>query len=435
MAILFVNDGGSDTSPYETWAKAANDIVDAFADAACVAGSTIYIASNHSQTQAATLTLGSASGTNASPVTVISVTEGDETTYQTMIAGGGKIEATGAGTDIVFNNSDIYVGVNIAMDDAADDMLLQTNDKIYRFIDSTLKYKDDLALGASASDVAILFEDVNLVQEGTGNIAISGGSLTWNGGTSSFGASGACNTTLFLPSTSRSGNITVSNVDFQDLDAGDYLVANARNVVQNYVFRRCKVPAALAGIVNGSITGDSFSVKAHSVTSADIVYQFEEHFYGGSIVHATNCKLTGDWSAKMVSLATTFEWKRPLRFKLAEIYSAANPTVTVNCIHDQQGSGAGSDLQDDEFWIEVEYPLASAQLMLGNIASSKPATIVTAASDLSNNAEGWTEDLANEVKQEAAVTIADGGAGIHTVWACVGKASATVYVDPIPVLS
>ena len=61
MAILYVDDAGSNTSPFDTWAKAADGsnaggLKAALADAACVAGSTVYIGHNSITTYTAAVT-------------------------------------------------------------------------------------------------------------------------------------------------------------------------------------------------------------------------------------------------------------------------------------------------------------------------------------------------------------------------------------------
>ncbi len=81
MAILFVDDGGSNTSPFDTWVKACTTgIQGAMADGACVAGSTIYVGHNSVATYGGDATYTN-QGTFAEPVNVYSVTQGDETTY------------------------------------------------------------------------------------------------------------------------------------------------------------------------------------------------------------------------------------------------------------------------------------------------------------------------------------------------------------------
>jgi hypothetical protein len=142
----------------------------------------------------------------------------------------------------------------------------------------------------------------------------------------------------------------------------------------------------------------------------------------GQIMHATNCHITPAFSAKMVSSATA-SYNLPLRFKLTEFYSTANPTITTETIT------AGVTLTDAEFWIEIEYPDATDEAY-GKVDITSKNVILTAATNLTTSTAAWTEDLAGEVKQKVTETISGGAAGIHTVWAYLAKPSTTVYVDP-----
>ena len=211
--------------------------------------------------------------------------------------------------------------------------------------------------------------------------------------------------------------------------SGEAMLVSTQDVAMRLNFNRCKLGATMTYVIAAPLNLNS-EIKFHSCTDSDILYQRHEQYYTGTIDHVTNCKLGADYSAKMISTAGAIEYSRPLRFKLCEVYCAANPTITADFIHAE-----AADLQDDEFWIEVEGPTATADLMLGQITKSKPATITTTPVDLDNNVEAWTENLTGEIKQEAAVTVAGGGAGAYIVWACLAKPSVTVYVDPAVAVS
>ena len=128
----------------------------------------------------------------------------------------------------------------------------------------------------------------------------------------------------------------------------------------------------------------------------------------------------------MTSGANALDAVRPLRFKLSEFYSAANPTLTVETIT------AGVTLQDDEFWLEIDYPNSTNEALRDRDDSSRQDVGWSGGSgpgtpaNLTTSTEAWTEDLGSEVKQKVAVTISSGAAGIHTVWACLTKPSTTV---------
>jgi hypothetical protein len=420
---LFVNDGG-DNSDGTTWVKAYNALDDGLLNVD--ADGIIYIASNHVETEGANYTLGSANDN----ITVISVQE-STTTYETMVAGGGSVN-TGVGAyDVIFTNNDIYVGLSFT---AGDDVFFNTASKTLNFIDVTFTVADFFKM--TLPDIAVNLYNSNIILETVGKIQLSvGGGLFWKGGTFSF-SGGSVGLYLFDLSSTSGGNIIVEGVDFQDLDGGDSLVSGALAAGWNVLFKRCKVPAALGALMGGAITGPAYRARFHSVSNSDIIYQFQENYYEGQINEDTGVYLdatydgSNGYSAKMVSLATVKEWILPLRFKLAEIWiSATGKTLTVELLTDNV------TLQNDEFWIEVEYPDSTTKA-LGNILSTKSATIVTTPVNLTASGKGagdWTGESGTPVYQKTVADftgVADEAVGMYTVWACLAKASTTVYVCP-----
>ena len=136
-----------------------------------------------------------------------------------------------------------------------------------------------------------------------------------------------------------------------------------------------------------------------------------------------------DLSYKMVSNTNTQAWTEPHRILVAEFYATANPTLTVNIVHDAQGGGTGSEFNDDEFWIEVEAPAASQPYDVfftarGDVGNT-PALVGT------GTGSGWTGTggFTDAKPEEIAITVTGGGAGIHRVYACLAVDSTTVYVD------
>jgi hypothetical protein len=90
MADYYCDDGGSNTSPYDTWAKAAPDL--SVLDGVVGAGDRIFVGHDHVKAYGATTTLNFAAGTHAAPIQIISATQGsDPVAYQA----GGKETATG----------------------------------------------------------------------------------------------------------------------------------------------------------------------------------------------------------------------------------------------------------------------------------------------------------------------------------------------------
>lgn len=419
---MYVWDGGNDADGL-SWATAYQDILDGLTNVDV--GGILYVASEHSQTQASALSLGSANGTLANPVTVISVDKDNSDAYLAMRddAAPGKIETTG-NNDINITNSDIYIGVTL---DAGDDLSFPTSGKQYNMIDCKFMVDDNVNMGWTGYDVSVYWKDCVYEQITGGTWAISyATTFIWDGGTFSF-SGGFISTNLLT--NYRGMIVRISDVDFQDLDGGDYLATDSGDQ-SNVLFKRCKVPAALGGLINVVPSNPSGKFRFHSVSNSDIIYHLQENYYEGQINEDTATYFdatydgTNGYSIKMVSTANSREWTRPLRFKLAEVWASANPTLTVELNTDNVV------FQDDEFWVEIEYPDSTTGALGGLDQTSRPATIETTPANLTTSTAAWTEAFGTEKPQKIEVTIANGQEGVHTIWACLGKASTTAYVCP-----
>ena len=429
-ALLRVWDGG-DNSDGLTWATAYQNITTAHTN--IDADGFIRVASEHQQTVAASLTLESANGTVANPVTIISVDKDNSDAYLAMRddVAPGKIETTGAGSNMNMDGNDIYIGVTL---NVGNDLNFYYAGHPKLMIDCKFSVNDNILIGATSSNYSVIWENCHLEQITVGSFSIDhcpyfiwkGGSYTWNGG--------AVGSSLFYY---NSGGLIlrVSDVDFQDLDAGDRLFRASVNAIYDVVFKRCKVPAALGGLIDAIPTIPGNSAKFHSVSNSDIIYQLQENYYEGQVNEDTATYYdatydgTNGYSVKMVSTVNSKEWTRPLRFKLAEIWASANPTLTVELNTDNVV------LQDDEFWIEIEYPDGTTGALGGLDQTSRMTNITDPPANLTTSTAAWTEAFGTEKPQKIEVTIANGQAGIHTIWACLGKPSSTVYVCPKVVVS
>jgi len=424
MADMYVDDGGSNTSPYDTWAKAATKLNTAVA--AQVAGGIVWVGSDHTETENGLYQI-PGNGTLASPVTIISAdnTSGEPPTYEDMMTGGGSINA-GAGQDLDFTSGyQIYIGFVFT---SGDDLLINEADNDTYFYNCNFEVADNTYIGSSNGDSSVFWSNCELEQTTAGNIQV-GSKFHWRGGKYSWNG-GSVSNYLFGPNGSRAGVLLVEGVDFQDLDAGDSLCNIAVNTAWEILFKRCKIPAPLGSIFTGTPSGLSINAKAHSVLSSDAIHQIEEINYRGSAVddvavyRAATYDGTNEYSIKLVSTAGAQEYVRPFRFKLADLWCAANPTLTIELNTDNV------TLQNDEFWIEIEYPDGTTGA-LGQIdRTSRAATVTTTPANLTGSAAAWTEALGTEVPQKIEETISGGQAGIHTVWACLAKPSTTVYVCP-----
>jgi len=427
MADMYVYNGGSNTAPYDTWIKASTKWTTAMA--AQAAGGIVYVASDHTETEGANYTITATNGTASAPIKAISLDRTDDS-YESMQDGGGLIYA-GATYDISLAKYMILVGLKIQSGD--DFSLSQTSTSQTQCIDCRLITFQWVSSGSGASSYRTILRDTDIVFTDDGFIYVYS-NFEWIGGSVIFEGSGSINNGI-IRSGSGAANSVVIGVDLSALVSGDYLIYGGTNLGY-FEFQRCLLSGTISGFVNGAITSEGMRVIARSCSSSDVIYQFHEEYYLGVIDDDTAVYLdatydgTNGYSAKMISTAYAEEWTSPLRFKLADIYiDATGKTLTVELLTDNV------TLQDDEFWIEVEYPDSTIAAQ-GNIYSTKPATIVTTPSNLTASSKGagdWTGESGTPVYQKVTAdftTVADEAAGVYTVWACLAKPSTTVYVDP-----
>ena len=431
MADMYVWDGGNDSDGSD-WTNAYQTLADGLANVG--AGEIVYVASEHTEQLAGNTNYVSTSGTAADPVTIISVDKDNSDAYLAMRDDGspGSIDGkTGGAYDIKFSGFDIYVGL-------------------------TFKIGDDFGLNYSATGSSVIFEDCEiyvddyfqcgnsgnatlnncLVKQVTiGNFDVNEGGLLVKNTTYSFDG-GSC--TYFLKI--NNGIAIFEDCDLSGLAVDDYLVYHHLPDQPTYVlFKRCKLPEwDGGGLMNNLPKSENQVVKFHSCSSSNIIYQFSEYYFAGEVHDETTIYRnsaatydgTNEYSVKMVSNTNSVEWARPLRFKLAEVWCSANPTLTVELIQDD-----GTTVNDDQFWIEIEYPDSTIGALGKLDQTSRPATKTTAASELTTSSLGasdWSNEGGSANFYKVAVTISGGQAGIHTVWACQAKASGalTTYVCP-----
>ena len=182
MANIRVWDGGSNTSPYDTWAKAATAIQTALT--AWSSGDQVWVASDHDEKWSANTTLTIGSATKADQALVISVNRTDDS-YQNMEDGGGALDAKTNGVyDIVLDCNAVFVGTHMK---AGDNIQFDQDNLDIKFIDSLLEFDDDLIMLTANSDISVEWEDVKLLMANGARIRPnSGGRFVWRGGSLSF---------------------------------------------------------------------------------------------------------------------------------------------------------------------------------------------------------------------------------------------------------
>ena len=428
MAILYADDGGSNTSPFDTWEKAALGLATALADAACVAGSIVYIGHNSTFTGVASTTYTN-QGTLASPILVYSVTQGSSpVTYQA-----GAIEDCDDGQyDIVFDGHMRIYGVTFK---SGRHVLFGENDGTFILNSCQVEVANTRTIGIGSDSLAadnmmVIFNDTNVVAGGAAvQIDIKRScSFYWNGGALSGDVAELVALAYEGP------KCIIDGTDLSSMIGGALVngwggVSDDRGIFRAYGVKLNATPPALLTDTTaiGNIGPDDcfFMGNSGNVPYFQFHTSYGDTYFDSAEYLDAKYDGTNGYSAKLVTNANA-SFHTPLRFKLADIWCAANPTLTVHFTHDINGDS--SDAQNDELWLEIEYPTSGVAAYRQWDRTSKMVVLGT-PSDLTTEGDpGW--NAGQGTYNSIAETIAGGAAGIHTVWVCVGIASKTIYVDP-----
>lgn len=445
MATVYVRSSDGDNGDNgSTWALAKKTLEDGGmsstgdgAITAAGAGGTIFASSaSHAQTEASNVALGG--GTIDAPIRIYSVddtqAEGSE-----VLATGASIATTGATPDIDMNGYLYFHGFTITTlstmrfsSPAAETKLVF--EKCSLFITGTNGGR--VEMGISGRDVFIVWVNTTLNFNNnsqqirpTGNVR-----FLWLGG--AFVGTSPSN---FLTSLITGGNVVLRNVDLSPI-SGNLIVPGISQSFFDFKFERCKLNAGVT-IISTAIPGAGmYNIRLQSCDSGDTTYSFIEEYYEGTNIDETTIVRTGgasdgttSQSIKMVSNTHSIEIIQPLVSPpiVAWTDATGSTTFTIEFIHDSV-----TDLQDDEIWMELEYPGADAQGVIardvmGASNDDEVDPLGTPANQTTSSETWTTTGMSNPNTQKLSVTVTPGKIGPVTVRVYLGKASTTVYVDQV----
>ncbi len=431
MAILYVNDGGSNTAPYDTLAKAA--VLFGTAVAAAAAGDDIYVGMDHVETPGVSTTY-AFPGTAAAPNRVISINTISEAYDK---ADNIQIDNTGAGFDLTLTGHVKFYGISMR---AGDDLLFNVTDARMLWDDCELEMDSvngKIKFGHLSGRNFIQFKNTNINFSGGGaNAAIesSTGIFEMRGGTITKG-SGAAPTALVNGST-RTGFYSFAGVDLSDWPAASALVdvSNAADI--QVEFHHCILRASTS-LTTGTIAGAGTRILMSGCddTTGNDLYRFEYVDYYGSIVHDDAIfrddgasDNTNNISWKMVTTANATDFSESLVSPpiVTWVDSTGSKTFTIHLNWD-----SATDLINDEAWLEVEYLEASADTGSA-FADDSSGNFLATTLGQTTNTENWTGTggFTNENKQQLDVTVTINRVGPIIARVHLAKPSTTIYIDP-----
>lgn len=431
MADNYCNDGGSDTSPYETLAKAANlwtTVVGVMS-----ADENLFVVDDTVDTDTASLTL-AFPGTIGAPNKVVSIAAADESYSKASVP---NLERTSAG-DITITGHVYFYGISIAV---GDDLLLNGADMHQHYEDVTIKLTgtgSSIQMGNGSGGNSVEFKNVDVEWSNSGNgfapVAII--NFVWDGGTLSF--TGSMMTYLFEANTRR-GNITARNLDLSVITT--QLVDMSGIDPYTVVFSNCILNSGVTPIGTIGCRASTFMMVGCDDTTGNDLYRMLWATYWGTVVDSDAIYRTAgasdgvtNISWKMVTNASAVEFSEPLVspwFPAFWVNSTGSTTFTFYIDHDSV-----TDLNDDDIWPEIQYFGSSANTGM-TIADGRMADFQATPAAQSSSTEGWTGTggFTNENKQEVAITVTINRVGYYMARMMLAKPSYTAYVCPLPVIS
>lgn len=440
MTIYYVDDGGSATAPYDTWAKAATSL-SALDDAVTFAsGDIVYIGHDHvcQYTHAASRTI--TGPTSWLPTIIISATTGSSPpTYQESATN--QIDTSEGAYSLTFDGSFALYGVrmsgmtNLYMGSDENESMYMRNCTIALAANGQFSAT---RVSRGASYVVDCVIDLTADGTSTRTQPVLGGEYSGvdvNGLT--FVNAAYRTGTVFLNFVNDRGVIRLSGVDVSGFShATDCEIFNPNSFTEVIATNiRTKVGYTLFSAGGVASPTGKYCVTNVGPTDAPEALHYKDYF--GDVVSSSVISRTGGAQVEGASCAwlitTTANCSEASPLYTPWIYgklaTAGSKTFDLYITNDT------ADLTDAEIWLEVEYH-ATADDPRRTLATDQRATITTtAAAQTDDTASTWTgAGPAYTYKQRLRVTATVGEEGVYRARVAFGVTSMAssryCYVDP-----
>ncbi len=429
---------GSDADSGLTWALADATLgASATADSA---GDRIFLSQVHAETQATSNTLTS-SGVISSPVQILCGNDIAEppatlaTTATVSTTGASDININGHfyAYGIIFTAGDGLSAAIFRIGNSAGDSQYYENCS-FRLGGSNSANRIYVVNASGSNPPLVKWKNVTVRFAGAAQaISVNGGFFEWEGG--SIAAGGTNVTSLITSSTSGAATALISGVDLSGLSSTANLVALALSGL-TVIFRNCKLPASWSGALATGTRFAAFRAEMHNCDNADTNYRIQIADFAGDLVQETTIVRTSGASDGTTALA----WKMSSsancnfysgRFASPEIVKwndavGSSLTATIEIVHDSVTA-----LNDDEVWLDIQY-LGTSGIPLSLFATDTKADVLASATAQTSSSVTWTTTgITNVNKQKLVVTFTPQEKGFIHARIIMGKASYTIYVDPL----
>lgn len=434
MANVYVRSGAAGGGTGADWANAFTTLAAALT--AKAAGDSFWVSEDHAETQASAMTLTSP-GTVGNPCFVYCVNHaGSVPPVSADLRTTATVTTTGANSITIAGFAYSYGIAFSAGSGAAANFVIGASG-IWSRWDSCafiLGGTSGTLTFGSGANAANRYEWVNTTYSVTAagsTIIVTGGEFLWSN-TASAIQGATLPTTLFAPN--RPSTIILDGVDLSALGAGKTLLAATPGPDKVYL-KDCKLGASITVAAQPTAPGcDVYLIRSDSAATN---YRSEKYSYTGTETTETTIIRTGGasdgatpQSRKIVTTANA-KWVLPFQGLPIAIWNdtVGSPvTVTVHAV-----SGAAGLLNKDDVWMDVEY-LGSSATPQGSFATNTKADNLAASVAYTGDGAAWA-GLPSGTPFSMSVTFTPQQKGTIYIYPKVGKASATVYIDPVAVLS
>lgn len=443
MTVYYVNDDGSNTSPYDTYAKAAPTLAILETAVAPYGGDDeIHIGHDHLEGITTPTTYNFANGTELQPIRIIST----NTTTDDFEAGA-NINTDGVGTDdvIIGTGATVWFGVTLT---PTDDFNCGTAFTLHKFFNCTIVATNQ-PLRLLANAIAVEFHDCTLSSIKTDPqilLAGSRNSVLLRGCTITMASADSAEPILSIPTFSANNFVVFEDCDFSGSTSNMVLAewsGTDRNSV--YTYRRCKLPSAytMPAIPTGSNILKVESCSGGTSTSpflgvgGDAGNSAWKNFIGQTKTVTAQARTGGSSDG-----VTPFSWEMVANANVSYFSPLESPPMSVWVEPGAQTitvyTAIDTDLKDNELWMVIEHPDATAPASANHtVLSTRVDPLATgvdvtrdSGSTWSGSGTGTDGDEGQQKLVSASFNPSEAGPVIVRVY--LAKASAVMYVDPKP---
>lgn len=456
MADYFVASGGSNTAPYDTWAKAATSLATALAAATVTADRVVIqyngvpsgdaeVAADTTYTFAAAISLIASTNSGTSTITPTAMGTanwiGNSTTNRTVTFNGAfKVFIYGITVRTAGSTADtINIGSTTSVDGAHYELenvyLWQGNSNSAQVISLGHGGGNDINGYIALRDCTFRFGATGQAINLRSNADMINCTVS---------SDGSAPTGLFVRnSTDNSGCVLRAiGCDFSFVGSGN-LVKDHTSCGADYFIDRCRLGSGMTILASQTVTNKgSARVFISDCANGDVHSAFEYHDAFGSLTVSTaiyqndaalsDGTTSSDYSWKIVTTANCSTWT-PFVSPWIDAFNDDVATA-ITPYFEILRDGSATAYQDDEVWGEWAYkgtsgnPIATLvndRMAVAGAAANQAASALGASDWTGENATAWFGKLAPGSSFTPA-EIGDVSARVY-----VGLASATVYVTPV----